>query len=162
MKILKPLNFINIQNLKSDKVLLYAFVALGLTALLIRLLDSEPKIPPESSHESADVDTVIPAGFMLVPIQLSNAEALTSLIGQFAVVDLYTVNEKDRTGVKVASAVRLIRAPLDPQQFAVLVREDESSKIVSYDGRFFAALKNRDDKKSLPARKNPLIITYGG
>jgi hypothetical protein len=166
MQFLKNMNFFKKFNLKDDKTLLYAFIALGIVALLLHFF-SAPSANSEDTmktSESFDVDTMIPEGFLLVPIQLSNTESLASLAGQFALVDLYAVGEKGRKGFKVASAVKLLRAPLNPQQFAVLIRESESSKIVTMEGPFFAALKNRSDKSRSgleQPRKSNLIIHYG-
>jgi hypothetical protein len=166
MKILKDMNFLKKFGFKEDKTLLYAFIALGVVALLMEVLSSPSHKETEPvASESFDVDTMIPAGYILIPIQLSNAESLASLTGQFAVVDLYAVGEKGRKGFKVASAVKLLRAPLNPQQFAVLIREQESSKLVTMEGPFFAALKSRSDRSRSgleKAQKNNLIISYGG
>jgi hypothetical protein len=166
MEFLKNLNFIRRINFKEDKTLLYAFIALGVVAVLMWTLAPTVKSAnaDTTSAESFDVDTMIPAGYMLVPIQLSNAESLASLAGQFSVVDLYAVGDKGRKGFKVASAVKLLRAPLNPQQFAVLIRESESAKIVTMDGPFFAALKNRADSSRSGlehVKKSNLIISYG-
>jgi hypothetical protein len=167
MPFLKNMNFLKKLNFNGDKTLLYAFVALGLVALLMSFFSgSKDKDPDETARaeESFDVDTMIPAGYLLIPIQLSNAESLSSLAGQFAIVDLYATGDKGRKGFKVASAVKLLRAPLNPQQFAVLMREQESSKIVTMEGPFFAALKSRNDKSPSgldPVRKNNLVISYG-
>ncbi|MBK9323259.1 MAG: hypothetical protein IPM97_10015 [Bdellovibrionaceae bacterium] len=166
MNFLKKLNFDSIEKLIGDKYLLYSFVLLGVVSITLQLLPPKTsKEPASSESEAFDFDTMIPSGHILIPIQLSNAESLASLTGQFAVIDLYTVNERDRKGFKVASAIKLLRAPLNPQQFAVLVREEESSKIVTQEGPFFAALKNRDEKIIPNGKKSPkknLVITYGG
>lgn len=166
MQFLKKLNSLKKLNLREDKTLLFAFIALGVVVLLLELLSTpkSPQVPETTSSENFDVDTVIPAGYILIPIQLSNVESLASLAGQFALVDLYAVGEKGRKGFKVASSVKLLRAPLNPQQFAVLMREQESSKIVTMEGPFFAALKSRDDKSRSGLEQTPkrtLFISYG-
>lgn len=166
MKFLIIKNFLKKFDLRGDRTLFYAFLALGAIAILLRIFSSSPTTSDLTNrHEEAfDVDTMIPAGFLLVPIQLSNSESLASLAGQFALVDLYTVGDKNRKGFKVASAVKLLRAPLNPQQFAVLIRESESSKIVTMEGPFFAALKNRSDKSRSGLErtvKSNLVIHYG-
>lgn len=161
MKFLKKLN------LKEDKSLLYAFIALGVVALLLETFSASQTQQAEiTESESFDVDTMIPAGHLLIPIQLSNAESLASLSGQFSLVDLYAMADKEanRKSFKVASAVKLLRAPLNPQQFAVLIKEEESSKLVSLEGPFFAAIKNRQDQARSGLEKKPknkLVITYG-
>jgi len=145
-----------------DKSLLLAFLALGLVVLMMQIFSSKtPESEPRPSEESFDVDTMIPAGFLLIPLELSNAESLASLTGQFSVVDLYASGGKERKGYKIAAAVKLLRAPLNPQQFAVLVREEESAKIATHEGPFFAALKNPKEVAKSKPRNNPLIIQYG-
>jgi len=158
------MNFL--QKLKVDKTLLLAFVALGLVVVLKGLFTSSSDKDPAVGRpsESFEVDTMIPAGHLLIPLQLSNAESLASLSGAFSIVDLYAASEKGHKSFKVASAVKLLRAPLNPQQFAVLVPEDESAKIMSIEGPFFAALKNpKESAKALAKKitKNPVIIHYG-
>lgn len=146
----------------TDKSLLLAFLALGLVVLAIELFSSDKSEATTSAHEeSFDFDTMIPAGHLLIPLELSNAESLASLSGQFSIVDLYVSGDKGKKGFKIASAVKLLRAPLNPQQFAVLVREEESTKIVTHEGPFFAALKNPKEVVKTKAGKNPLIIQYG-
>lgn len=164
------MNFLQNLNIKIDKTLLIAFLGLGFVILLMGLLpvgkrdDNSKDSSTESSKENLEVDTMIPKGYLLIPLELSNAESLASLSGQFSVVDLYASSEKGKRGFKVATAVKLLRAPLNPQQFAVLIKEQDSAKIVSIEGPFFAALKNpREPTEPSPERfaKNPLIIHYG-
>lgn len=146
----------------TDKSLLWAFLALGIVVLAMELFSSsKSEATADTREESFDVDTMIPAGHLLIPLELSNAESLASLSGQFSIVDLYVSGDKGKKGFKIASAVKLLRAPLNPQQFAVLVREDESAKIVTHEGPFFAALKNPKEVAKTKAAKNPLIIQYG-
>jgi hypothetical protein len=152
---------------KIDKALVSAFIALGLLALFLnwRAKPTADASVPESA-EPAQVDTMIPAGYLLIPIQLTNGESLASLSGPYALVDLFSVSEKGKKGFKVASAVKLVKAPLNNEQFAVLMKEEDSSKLVKMDGPFFAALKNPKDLAArAPVAPNrgttPLKIHYG-
>ncbi len=98
-----------------------------------------------ASEPMKSVDTFIPAGFVLVPIQLSNAEALDSIIGARGVVDLFVPDLKHPGhSKKVAEHIKIIRAPLNPSQFAVLVNEQQSPSLVHYDGAYFAIVQNPD------------------
>lgn len=159
------MNYLQKLNIKIDKALLIAFVALGVVVLLLQLLPSsgDKEIIRAEEPESFEVDTMIPAGHLLIPLELSNAESLASLSGKFSLVDLYAAGERGKKGFKIASAVKLLRAPLNPNQFAVLVREDESTRIVTHEGPFFAALKNPNEaaKAREKTGKSQLIIQYG-
>ena len=83
-------------------------------------------------------DTYIPEGFVLVPIEIQNSESLSSLIGDFAVVDLFKGPHSQRVGRRL----KMLRAPLNPQQFAVLVPEAEVSTLLQTAGPFWVAIQN--------------------
>lgn len=124
------------------KWLLGGFLAIGLVCFIF-----SGKAPEESNGPlptPASVDTFIPLGYVLVPVDLANAESLSSLVGDVGcVVDLYLAsNEKKVTAIKVGSKIKMIRAPLNPQQYAVLVRDHESSAILNYSGPFIAVVQN--------------------
>lgn len=123
--------------------LVAAFVVLGLVAALMSCTSREaPHEKPGANENPLSVDTYIPKGFVLIPLQLANAEALSSLVGDVGgVVDLYLASRTGRSQ-KVGSRLKLLRAPLNPDQYAVLVRESESSQILSLPGPFVAVVQN--------------------
>ncbi len=95
------------------------------------------------TQKSESPDTYIPAGYVLVPIEVVNKEALQSLLGNFGVVDLYVpALEPGKLGRKAASRVKILRAPLNPEEFAVLVREGEAFQLVHNDNGFFVVIQN--------------------
>jgi hypothetical protein len=130
------------------KVLVIGFLLLG----VIAFFSSQQKPPepssPEYSAPSKSVDTFIPRGTVLVPLELANAESLSSLVGDMGgVVDLYlAANESRKGGLKVGSKLKLLRAPLNPQQYAVLVKDSESTRLLSYSGPFIAVVQNPDER----------------
>lgn len=133
--------------LNKNSFILLAFVCLGIVAYLFGD-KAEADLPTRQLPEAVpSVDTFIPKGFVLVPIEVSNAESLTSLVGEVGgVVDLYLPsNENQKGGLKVGAKLKLLRAPLNPQQYAVLVKENESSRILSFAGPFIAVVQNPDE-----------------
>ncbi|MGZ3691456.1 MAG: hypothetical protein ACXVAX_08130, partial [Pseudobdellovibrio sp.] len=60
-----------------------------------------------------------------------------------ALVDLYAPDQQLHTNSLIASNVKLIRAPLNPQQFAVLVTEDQSREVMKISSPFWVTLHNR-------------------
>lgn len=77
------------------------------------------------------LDTVIPSGYVLVPIEVQNPEALVSLLGRYGVVDLFAPSvDGTSKPTRVARRVKIVRAPLNPQQYAVLAPEEEAPLIV--------------------------------
>ena len=86
------------------------------TAILLIFLGltfwKKPKIEGTSVNQEVaeSLDLLIPKGMTAYPIPLENAEALTGMVQDFVVVDLYSASSNPPTR-KLASSVRLIRAP---------------------------------------------------
>lgn len=116
-----------------------------LVSILVESSDNS-KLPDESANVTEEsMDTFIPSGFVLVPIEVQNLASLDSIVGQFGVVDLYTDGEKN----PLASGLKLIRSPRDPSQFAVMVPEHNSKEIVKYSGKpFMVIVQNPNQTKS--------------
>ncbi|XGC80344.1 hypothetical protein ACES2L_13510 [Bdellovibrio bacteriovorus] len=143
-----------IVQLVKKNLLIIAFVVMGgvswiTSANQSRDLEVEPTYQNQSTPRS--VDTYIPKGLALITIEIANAEGLSSLIGdQGGVVDLYlATTDKQKGGLKVAEKVKLMRAPLNPELFAVLIKASEGPKLLSYQGPFIAVVQNPDEKGSL-------------
>ncbi len=116
----------------------------GITILLCIISSlGSPSAETADGRSHPGIDTFIPAGFVLVPIEVQNSEALDSVLGQHGVVDLYTVSqdgsEKSRL---VARALKILRAPLNPNQFAVLARDDQAPEIARHFEAFFLVIQN--------------------
>lgn len=131
-----------------NNYLVVAFILLGIISFLITKPPEAPAQKENFIPEPKSVDTFIPRGFVLVPIEIANAESLSSLVGDIGgVVDLYLASgEKQKGGLRVGSKLKLVRAPLNPQQYAVLVPDAESSRLLSFPGPFIAVIQNPDEK----------------
>ena len=91
-----------------------------------------------------DIDTYIPEGFVLLPIELSNASSLDGLLEAKGVVDLYTAG---RSGwEKTAEAIKIIRSPRKPDHFAVLVPEEKIRFLIQKFQSFHAVIQNPNKK----------------
>lgn len=144
---------------KKDKILFAALFVLILSALAV----------PGSKTESAqaampEADTVIPFGFVLVPIELENQRQLDSIIGSFAIVNLYKGSQlTDQKGKLIGRNLRLMRAPLNPEQFAVLVPENDVAQFATPAAKFYAVIQNRrvQERASVtPEMKNQKQVEY--
>lgn len=155
-----------LRQLKFDtKLLLIAFVGFGVLSFILTFSKSEAPAPiTKEEAPTTSVDTFIPKGFVLVPLELANADSLGSLVGDMGgVVDLYLASKDNRkSGLKVASRIKLLRAPLNPQQYAVLVKENESSRLLSMTGPFIAVVQNPDSKGTelAQSKKSSIKIDY--
>lgn len=147
-----------------NKLLLIAFLLLGLLSLAMTFFPSEAPVE-EPTEPTSSVDTFIPRGAILVPIEVANSDALSSLVGDLGgVVDLYlAATEKQKGGIKVGSRLKLVRAPRNPQQYAVLVRNDEDSqRLLKFSGPFIAVVQNPESQGQEVAGPSPskVQITY--
>jgi hypothetical protein len=120
-----------------------SFAAFLLSLIFVFILN---QVEDPENKEGAIVrsaDTYIPDGFVLVPIEVQNSESLDSILGSHGVVDLYLapLNPQQKPK-KVASKIKLMRAPLNPSLFAVLAPEAEASKLVTVEQPFIVMIQN--------------------
>lgn len=127
-----------------------AFVVLGLISTLSTCQTEDSPIlsvKKESQEIIKSVDTYIPRGHVLVPLDLQNAESLTGIVSDIGgVVDIYTVSSEIGKSKKVATKVKILKAPLNPQQFAILLSESESTLFLNNSGPFIAVIQNPQEK----------------
>lgn len=124
---------------------------------------------PEASKNNersapTDVTTHIPRGFVLIPIEIQNYQALDSILGRFGVVDLFT-SQGERSGKPLARNVRLLRAPHNPSQFAALVPESQAEVILAPAAPLTAVIKHTQSAGTEIVNLKPKTrrtIVYGG
>ena len=115
-------------------------------------------ISPEK-EPSSEVDTLIPLGFTLIPIEIKNLSQTSYLIGEYGVVTLFESNNNKNP---VAEGVRLIRSPLDSGHFAVLVPQNKSHVILNSKSPYYVTILNQKDyanKFNKPTYKKRRIRT---
>ncbi len=105
----------------------------------IHYLQKEPS-PPHEVEENNEVFTMIPKNHTLIPIEIKNSESLDSIFGNFGYVNLYI--EKRGKQVLIGRNVKLIRAPRNPNQFAALVKDNQTNYITTYDSAFFVSISS--------------------
>ena len=127
------------QKLTADQKILAATVLISLLLVpLYALVNSSTSSESEGpAARSGAVDTMIPKGYVLVPLEVENYEAVDSILGHFGVVDLF------QRQTLVARNVRILRAPQNPSHFAVLVREGEVKEVLQNGGSFSVVIKPR-------------------
>ena len=116
--------------------LIFSFIALSGES---KASNNKPK--PLQRPES--IDTHIPPGFVLIPIEVENYESLDLVLGQYGVVDLYKTSQNSREGAKlIVKAIKILRSPLNPQHFAVLSPSRQAEKVVNQGGAFYVVVQN--------------------
>lgn len=116
---------------------------LAMAVALVWDFSHEPAAAQIEPEDPSTAATYIPAGFVLVPIEVANYESLDSILGKFGVVDLFKMPSEGRgRPIKVAERVKILRAPLNPSHFAVLVPDSESARLVAEPGAFTVVVQN--------------------
>jgi len=121
------------------------FLFSGLLTFIIEFSSTDLK---HKTSPQASADTYIPYGFVLVPIEVQNLEVLDAILGQFGVVDLFIPPQAPGKNPQlIARQVRIIRAPLNPQKFAILSPESEASSLVRQSRPFIVVVQNPNQKE---------------
>ncbi|MGE0631515.1 MAG: hypothetical protein AB7O96_03860 [Pseudobdellovibrionaceae bacterium] len=121
-----------------NQLLIAAILLLIICSLVFSSKDSERIV-----DGSAQADTYIPAGHVLIPLEISNIDSIKGILGSYGVVDLFRSSEDRKNEPQlIARHVKLIRAPLDPDHFAVLVPETETGPILKGFGPIVAVIQN--------------------
>lgn len=133
-----------------NKIGIATIAILGVVAFWVVSQKATPQDHQSQGDDSNyTVDTLIPAGYVLIPIELANAEPLSSMVGATAVVDLYSSSmDMKQKGRKIGSRLKLVRAPKNPQLYAVLVKESQSDRVLAQPGPYFAVIQNHKQEGS--------------
>lgn len=126
------------------KVQLVGLLIISLCPVILSLLMTAKS----NSHHGGvlspqSIDTLIPDGFTLVPIEVQNVDSLDSILGPKGVVNLLAPPRREGAKTRlVARRVPILRAPLNPSHFAVLVPESISRSITQEPGPFWVVIQN--------------------
>jgi hypothetical protein len=144
------------ENRQRTALWIFAVIFAGVLSFLLdrNSQEREPAKPEAESPESAA--TFIPEGFVLVPIEVANYESLDSILGNFGVVDLYSGGlDPGQRPIKVASRVKILRAPLNPNHFAVLAPEAESQRLLGFSGPLTVVVQNPNSSGTRIVNRDP-------
>ena len=139
-----------VKNLFLKEKSFYPYLAIvaiaSIGTLYWELKDTQPQ---DSSSEKTipktinkTIDTYIPYGYVLVPLEIANHDALHSLLGKHGIVDLFLAGKNGKPPRRIARQIKLLRAPHNPHKFAALVPEAKSARFVLVDQPLFAVIKN--------------------
>lgn len=133
----------SIKSAKDNKHLIIAFILL--VSLSIYLNHRNGK---EAAHENIETiypDTILPKGFILYPIHLENIEAIRGVIDQYGVIDVYNGTQNGIKSKKLLSKVKIMQAPYNPSEYALLLPDHLSQKMMSESGPFLGVIQNRSE-----------------
>lgn len=141
---------------RKEMIVWAVFLSVGLFAALHAASSSRP---PAGTTEAADsLETFIPKGHLLIPIEVANSERLEGVLGQNGIVDLYQPSENPGGRAKlVGKRLRLLRAPMNPQAFAVLLRDSEVDRFLATQGPYIASIRPMKESAHEVARSGSSV-----
>ncbi len=99
----------------------------------------------QTTETKESLDTYIPDGFVLVPVEVENYENLDQILGNFGTIDVY---EKVQNGAQTRSrlvgrGLKALRPQNNDKQIGLLVPESEASLVVGTQGPLYVTIHNR-------------------
>jgi len=131
----------SLNSIKENKHLVAGFILIVCVSIFYHHRE-KPELAQKNSEEIL-ADTILPKGFILFPIRLENIEAIQGVIHQFGIIDVYTAAQPGRPSKKVLSKVKILQAPYNPNEYALLLAESLSSQMMSEVGPFLGVIQNR-------------------
>ena len=129
-----------VETIKKNKHLLIAFLFLAVISISQHFFYKDKDQTP--APEPMDATTMIPRDHVLVPVDFSNFESLNALIKDYGIIDLYKTSDFGNKSKRVAQKVKVIRAPYNPNLFAVLVHDSVAQDLMKESGPFWGAIQN--------------------
>jgi len=104
---------------------------------------SSSSLRASSKEVPLSLDQMVPKGFVLVPLEITNGEDLFAFIGAFGVVDLYL----DSTGQglpekQIASQIKIFPPQAEEGLWTALIPENEVLHLFEYASGFYAVIQN--------------------
>ncbi len=133
----------SIKSIKQHKHFLAAFILLICISIYVSHANKPAII--NLSSEPVQADTILPKGFILYPIVLENIVAIKGVIDQYGVIDVYLGSKNGAQSKKLLSKVKIMQAPFNPNEYALLLPEHLSQKMMSASGPFLGVIQNRSE-----------------
>lgn len=105
----------------------------------------KPENKANPAQKMLTADTLIPKGYVLVPIELTNIQAIAGIIDGYGVIDVFIGKTETTQSKKVLNKVKILRAPLDPNSYSVLLPDALAKTFMEYSGPFFAVVQNKSE-----------------
>ena len=136
-----------------NKIIFFFFI--GLLLVGYTHIRSNPETELKNGFR---IDTIIPNGYVLIPIKLLNASAISTVIGSHGVADIYSTIEGEKSKLLFSKAKIIKSAEIDDLVFSVLVKESKAHLLSNTLSPFFAAVQNPNAKgNDSELAKNPRI-----
>ncbi|NQZ01207.1 MAG: hypothetical protein HRT45_11130 [Bdellovibrionales bacterium] len=122
------------------KSLISVFLVLLVLGVYLDFFGNEKSA--EKAAEQLSLNGLIPKGHELLVLDLKNADSLSILIDEFAVVTLYT----DNLSKPLVTGLKVIRAPKNPQEFVAIVPKHAVARFVPQNQNLTAVVEIDDQE----------------
>lgn len=122
---------------QKNKIIIFFFVGL----LLVGYTHIRYN-PDSSTRNQFQIDTIIPDGYVLIPIKLLNASAISAAIGSHGVADIYSTVAGEKSKLLFSKSKIIKSIDSDDPVFSILVKESKAQLLSNYETPFFAAVQN--------------------
>lgn len=143
---------------QKNRIILFFFIGL----MVVGFSQIKPTAA-DNVNDRFQIDTIIPVGYVLIPIKILNADAISAVIGTHGVADIYSTLQGERSKLLFART-KIIKSPIEESSFSILVKESKAHLLTQNENPFFAAVQNpkvkaieRDD---VPKNKPGIRIIY--
>ncbi|MCX7978359.1 MAG: hypothetical protein N2578_05090 [Bdellovibrionaceae bacterium] len=158
------LKFAGVDHLKKyqQRYLIFAFMVCGLWAIFADLSSKSGAETLPRQDKKVSVANLIPPGYTLMPIPLLNAEELGSMLDGYGKVSLFSIPDEGPKRL-VARSLKIIRSPINPSVFGVLVRQNDTEILLKFPGPYYAVLESLSEENARVEKapsKNPVQVSY--
>lgn len=122
---------------QKNRIILFFFI--GLILVGYTHIKSNPN---KISKDPFQIDTLIPDGYVLIPVKLSNAAAISGVIGSYGVADIYSTLAGQKSKLLFSKAKVIKSEDAEDPVFSVLVKESRAHLLSNREDPFFAAVQN--------------------
>lgn len=120
---------------------LMMIVVIFMFSLLSHCLSKKPK-------GEKSLDSLVPQGFVLIPVQIFNGKDIVGYIGSHGIVDLYSLSQNETPQEKVGKSLKIISPQTQDSEFVVLIPEKEVPLFFEHSPPFYAVIKNPQKQAS--------------
>lgn len=137
----------NITEYLLKKYFWHFLVVLGV--ILLSLISKYLPLALKEQAKPPSLDSLVPKGSVLVPIEISNGKDIINIIGGYGVVDLYAYSSQTNLPEKqAASSLKILPPDTEEGRFLALVPEKEAGLLFEYSDPFYAVIQNPNKKNS--------------
>ncbi len=96
-----------------------------------------------NNRYNVPVDTFIPRGYVLIPMNIENYENLDSILGSQGIVNIYSKSEEQVEPTQIATSVRVLRAPNAPEKLSILSPEASAHHFLNPNLKYWVVVQGK-------------------